>query len=95
MHQRYDLGLIGLAADDAALAKAQADTILKAEPTHLLGLILAARAAGARGDGTVQAAFNKRLLAAEGAERKRALPEYEDHDADIRAAVKAAQGRTP
>src|SRR3954471_24087044 len=42
---RYDLGMIGWASENADIAKAQADTILKENPNHLLGLILAARAA--------------------------------------------------
>ena len=40
LDQRYDLGRIGQVGGDAALARAQADTILRARPTHLLGLIL-------------------------------------------------------
>jgi hypothetical protein len=94
-HLRYDLGLVGLAAGDAELAAAQADTILKAEPTHLLGLILGSRAAEARGATAARKAFDTRLLAAEAKERVRGLPEYQDHDADIRVAIQAAQGRAP
>jgi hypothetical protein len=37
--RRYDLGRIGEVGGDIPLARAQADTILKARPTHLLGLI--------------------------------------------------------
>ena len=95
LHQRYDLGLIGLAADNAGLAAAQSDTILKGEPTHLLGLILGSRAAEARGATAARASFDKRIVAAETAEIARKLPEYQDHDADIRLAIKAAKGRAP
>ena len=94
LHQRYDLGLIGLAAGDAALATAQSDTILKAQPTHLLGLVLGSRAAQMRGATAQRTAFDKRLIAAEATERARNLPEYQDHDADIRAAIKSAKGGT-
>ena len=45
LHRRYDLGLIELAAGNATAARAQADTILQQQPTHLLGLSLAMRAA--------------------------------------------------
>ena len=41
---RYDMGRIATAGN-ATLAKAQSDTILQASPTHLLGLVLGARAA--------------------------------------------------
>jgi hypothetical protein len=90
-HKRYDLGLIALVAGDAARAHAQADTILAARSTHLLGLSLAARAAEARGDMTRARALHRRLLAAEAAEKAAGLPEYTDHEADVRTAVEAAR----
>lgn len=92
-HQRYDMGLIALVTGDVARATAQGDTILAQRATHLLGLALAARAADARGDTAATKNFRRRLLAAESAERERALPEYTDHDADIRAAVELARKR--
>ena len=92
-HQRYDLGLVALVTRAVAVATAQADTMLKERPTHLLGLALAARAADARGDAAAAKEFRRKLLAAEPAERARALPEYTDHDADIRTAVTAARER--
>jgi len=92
-HQRYDLGLLALVTGDVSVAAAQADTILRQRPTHLLGLVLAARAADARGDAAAAKDFRAKLLAAESAERARALPEYTDHDADIRTAVAAARKR--
>ncbi len=92
-HRRYDMGLIALVSGDAASAKAQSDTILAQRPTHLLGLSLAARAADARNNLAASRDFRRRLLAAESAERARGLPEYADHDADIRAAVELARKR--
>lgn len=92
-HSRYDMGLVSLVAGDAAGAAAQSDAILSERPDHLLGLALAARAADARNDSTAGRAFRQRLLAAEKTERASALPEYADHDADIRAAVELARSR--
>lgn len=92
-HLRYDMGLVALVTGEHALASAQADTILAERPTHLLGLALAARAAEARGDAARGAQFRQRLVAAEETERAAKLPEYTDHDADIRAAVELARGR--
>lgn len=92
-HRRYDMGLVALVTGDVARATAQADTILSQRPTHLLGLSLAARAADARGEAAAASGFRRRLLAAEAAERARALPEYTDHDADVRAAVELARKR--
>ena len=92
-HRRYDMGLVALVSGDVSRATAQGDTILTQRPTHLLGLALAARGADARGDPTASKNFRRRLLAAESTERERALPEYTDHDADIRAAVELARKR--
>ena len=89
-HLRYDLGLVALVMGDAARARTEAEAILAGHPTHLLGLLLAARAANARGDAAAEAELRRTLSAVEPAERARALPEYADHDADIRAAIGGA-----
>jgi hypothetical protein len=94
-HQRYDLGLIGVVSGDGALARAQADTILRAQPSHLLGLILAMRAAGLSGDTAARDQFFKRLNAALVSERAKGLPEYTDHGPDIDAAVRGVVLETP
>ncbi|HTA74968.1 MAG TPA: hypothetical protein VK733_11870 [Gemmatimonadaceae bacterium] len=90
--QHYDLGRIGEVLGMADLARAEADTILKAQPTHLLGLTLAARAAMLDKQPAKARDFYKRLLAAEPAERRKALPEYDRHRDDIDAAVATARG---
>jgi len=86
-HNRFDIGLIGLASANPALAAAQADSILRERPTHLLGLVLGIRAAVARNDAAVRAAFEKRLVAAEAAELAVDLQEYTDHRRDIDEAL--------
>lgn len=91
-HRRYDLGLLAMVSDDAPLARAQADTILQGEPTHLLGLILGMRLAGLRGDSLTRRGYADRFLAALGPERARARPEYADHAPDIDAASREATG---
>jgi hypothetical protein len=92
-HMRYDLGLVALVSGDAGRAAAQSDSILKERPTHLLGLVLRARVADARGDSVAARAVRQELLAVEESERASALPEYNDHDADLRAAVEQARKR--
>lgn len=94
-HQRYDLGLLGLVSGDGALARAQADTILANNATHLLGLILGMRASGLLSDAAARADFAQRLSAALVSERAKGLPEYQDHSPDIDAALREADGRTP
>jgi hypothetical protein len=91
LHHRYDMGLIGLVTGDGTLAMAQADTILRESPTHLLGLALAARAADAQRDTVRRNEFERRLVAAEPAERAKNLPEYLDHDPDLKVALDAAR----
>lgn len=94
-HRRYDLGLLGVVTGDGTMARAQADTILASNPTHLLGLILGMRAAGLQSDTAARATFAQRLGAALVTERAKGLPEYIDHGPDIDAAVREADGRTP
>ena len=87
LDQRYDLGRIGEVGGDTPLARAQSDTILRTRPTHLLGLILAAKAARMEKNETRARELDAKLLAAEPTERAAALPEYLLHKSDIDAAV--------
>lgn len=93
-HMRYDLGRVAAAAGELDLAQAQADSILRQRPQHLLGLILAARVAERRGDNAAAARYRSRLVSGEANERAASLEEYRLHDADIRAAVTAARERS-
>jgi len=85
--QRYDLGRLAEVAGDASLATAQADTILPQQPRHLLGLVLAARAARLRGDQPGATRYLERLAQAESVERQKQLPEYLLHQNDIDLAL--------
>lgn len=87
--QRYDLGRIGEVSGNYTVAKAQADTILRAQPNHLLALALAARMSP---DPAVARQFQQRLLAAAPAELAKKLPEYERHRGDITRALEQARG---
>ena len=95
LDQRYDLGRIGEVSGSPERARAQADTILQRAPTHLLGLILAANAAGMRGDAAAQRAFQQRLLAAQQSELAKQLPEYQAHQADVTAGIAEARKAAP
>jgi hypothetical protein len=89
--QHYELGRIGLVMGDPALATAEADTILRAHATHLLGLALAADAATQTAGPAAGRPYFQRLLAAEPSELTKGLPEYERHRPEIEAAVVAAK----
>jgi hypothetical protein len=94
-HQHFDLGLIAVAVGDAARAKTESDAILKKNPNDLLGLTLAIRGAELTKNTAARAGFEKRLIAAEPAERKTTRQEYVDHGNDIDAALKEARSRKP
>jgi hypothetical protein len=92
---RYDMGRIAEVAGVAEFARAQADTILRADPNHLLGLVLAIRAARLAKNDSAATAFERRLIAAEPSERRRDRIEYTRHRADIDAALDVARVETP
>lgn len=94
-HARYDMGMIGLVNGDAQFARAEADTILASNKTHLLGLVLAMKAAGLRQDAKARAEYQQRLIAAAPAEKAKKLKEYEDHMADIDAALSSKGDAKP
>jgi hypothetical protein len=87
---RYDMGRVAEVSGAAAIAKAQADTILRENPKHLLGLVLAAKAAAMQGRMDDYKAFQQRLVAAAPGERAAKREEYERHANDIDAALKTA-----
>ncbi len=89
---RYDYGRVASEAEEFAVAAAQADTILRISPTHLLGLALAARVADRQARVDDAERYWKAFLSARDAELKRDLPEYQAHAGDIEAAVRVAQG---
>jgi hypothetical protein len=90
---RYDFGRVAEVSGAADIARAQADSILARDSTHLLGLVLATRAAQLRGDSASAKRFSQRLLAAEPTESAKKLPEYERHQGDILEALAEARRR--
>ncbi len=87
----YDLGRIGEVTGAGGLARAEADTILRTQPNHLLGLTLAARVAVDEHRQSDARAYYRRLVAAAPAERAKNLPEYQRHQHDIDEALTKAQ----
>jgi hypothetical protein len=91
LDQRYDLGRIAEVAGALPLAKAQADTILRQHPSHLLGLILEARLATISGDTAQLHAYERRLITAQKAELATKRDEYSRHEDDINSALQQAR----
>lgn len=92
--QRYDLGRLAEVGGNAAIASAQADSILRDQPQHLLGLLLASRAARLRGDEAAANRYLQQLVRAEKVERAKQLPEYLLHQNDIDIALRERSGAT-
>lgn len=91
LDQHYDLGRIGEVTGASALARAEADTILRAAPTHLLGLTLAARVASDAHQTAEARTYYQRLIRAAAPEQAKNLPEYTRHWHDIDSALGAAR----
>ncbi|HEX8905278.1 MAG TPA: zinc ribbon domain-containing protein [Longimicrobiaceae bacterium] len=92
MDGRYHLAALNLTAGQWNAARAQADTMLAASPTHLFGLFVAAQAEAGRGNQAAAKEFYRRFLAAYDAEVARKLPEYEEHSQGL-APMKAQAER--
>ncbi len=75
----YHLGELYRVSGDAASARAQADTILAADPQHLFGLYGAARAEQLRNQNDAARGLFQRFLDAYTAQVARNLPEYQEH----------------
>ena len=89
---RYDYGRVASETKNYDIAAAQADSILRGAPTHLLGLSLSARTATIQGNSASAKKTWAMFLASRDAELKKKLPEYEMHAADIEQATRLAQG---
>lgn len=77
---RFHVGLLRLLMGESGPAREMADEILAAAPEHLLGLLLAARAADFEGDADAAEAFRDRIRArVEEAGGIPDLPEYQAH----------------
>ena len=87
----YHLGELYRVTGDVAAARAQADTILAADPQHLFGLFGAAQADEARGDAAGAKALYQRFLDAYAAQVARNLPEYQEHQQGLPAMRAQAQ----
>lgn len=75
----YHLSLVHHVAGDYKAARETAQRILAKNPDHLLALSAAANAAIAEGDKTAAKRYYEKFLAVFDSERKKDLPEYQDH----------------
>jgi hypothetical protein len=82
---RYHLAALQLVAHDYSAARAQADSILAANPTHLFGLFSAAAAEDGKGNAAGAKELYLRFIRAYDAEVAKKLPEYEEHSQGLPA----------
>ncbi|HEX4600936.1 MAG TPA: zinc ribbon domain-containing protein [Gemmatimonadales bacterium] len=82
---RYHLGNLDLTAGDVAGALAQADSIARANPSHLFGYMLRARALELQRDTAGARRAYRDFLRREAQERARKRPEYADHAQNLDA----------
>jgi hypothetical protein len=82
---RYHLAALQLVGHDYPAARAQADSILAASPTHLFGLFSAAAAEEGKGNAAGARDFYLRFIRAYDAEVAKKLPEYEEHSQGLPA----------
>ena len=89
--ERYHFGRIAEVTNNAAVAKAQADTILAAQQSNLLGLLLGARAARLSKDVNAERTYSKLLLKVADRELATKNTDYELHRAEIDRAIAEAK----
>lgn len=91
LDRRYHAALIAEAAGIIEITAAQADTILRTDSNHLLGLVLSIRLARNSADGDRVSVLEQQLLRVADTELARQLTEYEQHRREIDLALAAAR----
>ena len=89
--ERYHFGRIAEVTNNAAIAKAQADTMLAENQSNLLGLLLGARAARLSKDVNAERTYSKLLLKVADKELATKNTDYELHRAEIDRAIAEAK----
>jgi hypothetical protein len=88
---RYHAAVLHLQAGDAPGARALADTILAAVPTHLFGFMIKADAAGLERDAAAEKRARADFLAHYDAEMKAKRVEYQEHEPAIQEFKREAE----
>ncbi|HWK89513.1 MAG TPA: zinc ribbon domain-containing protein [Longimicrobium sp.] len=90
----YHLGELYRLQGDAVAVRAQADSVLAADPEHLFGLVMAGRAEQMRGNADASRASYRRFLGVYTAQVARNLREYQDHAQALPALRQEAEQAT-
>lgn len=91
LDERYHFGRIAEVVGNDTIARAQADTILAAQPNSLLGLLLASRAARMVNDDAAAAGYDRRFLAVLESELATNNQDYTLHRTEIDRAAQDAR----
>ncbi len=92
---RYHLAMLLLHVGDAAGAKAQADSILAANPNHLFGYVIAGAVGRWEKNDAARDASYRNFLAHYDQELATRKPEYQEHEAMLADVKRAASGAPP
>jgi hypothetical protein len=92
---RYDMARIAMVAGALPVARAQEDTILRRDSTHLLGLLLGADLARSANDEATATRMERMFVGAATRERATRLPEYQAHASEIDAALTRLRAKKP
>jgi hypothetical protein len=90
------IGMIDIALGNVDGAAAEADTIVRASRTHLFGPLLKARVAQIKGNTAALQQAYRAFLANYDTERRKNLPEYEQHTTiltELKTTAESARGR--
>ncbi|MFI5281262.1 MAG: zinc-ribbon domain-containing protein [Gemmatimonadales bacterium] len=90
------LGMVDIALGNVDGASAEADTIVRTSRTHLFGPLLKARVAQLKGNTAALQQAYRTFLANYDAERRKNLPEYEQHATiltELKTTAESARGR--
>lgn len=88
---RFHVGLLRLELGDVEGARSAADSMFAMSPDHLLGLVVAARAAAAEGNETERESLYRRFLTGLPAGLASGRPEYEAHGAMLESEAELAR----
>jgi hypothetical protein len=89
--ERFHLGRLAEIGGDSTVGRAQADTILAAEPNNLLGLLIGKRIALMNREATKAKQYDQRLLKALDAELAKNTTDYQMHRVEIDQAAAEAR----
>ena len=92
---RYHMAMLEVHVGDVDAARAQADSIKRADPDHLFGYVISAAVARWKKDDKARDAAYREFLQRYDAELAKGRPEYQEHREMLEEARRTAAGEKP